>query len=160
MALLGSSRRRKWDQRYAAALNEARWVSTGLTESVASPTLSADSLTLYWNDNRPRLDRLQAEATALATAAPDGERRTKSTRLSETLNGLAESMQSHVQLRGAMPTAAGTDVTLSQSRSVVENRRRSLQDAIDERPITTPPTTPGPGGPAGSPPPPPPGWSS
>ena len=160
--LLRNSRRRKWDERYTGDLAEARWVSTALADSVASPTLSTDSVTLYWNESRPRLDQLKSELVALGIAAPDQERRAKAARVSEGVDGLVESMQSHVGLRGAMPSAPGGDVTLSQSRSVVENRRRTLQDAIEERPITTPPATPGPGpgGPTGSPPPPPPpGWS-
>lgn len=167
--LVRNSGRRKWDGRLAADLTEARWMATTLTDSVASRTLSPDAVTLYWNESRPRVDALQAELATLPAGAPDDPRRTRAVRVGEGVRALAEALRSHVELRGVLPGAPGAQVSLEQSQSVVETRRRGLQDAIDDRPVAGQPYTPGPGptgppappGPTGPPPPPPPpGWSS
>jgi hypothetical protein len=135
--LLRSSRRRAWDARYATALDEARWVTTVLTASLVNPTVSSDATTLYWNENQPRVQALQGELAALSTSKPDDERGSKVDRISTSLAALTESLSALVALRGAVTDSPDAELSLQQSRAAVQERSRTLQDAIDDR--TTPP---------------------
>jgi hypothetical protein len=131
------SRRRRWDARFAAALSEARWAATVLATSLADPTLSADATTLYWNENRPRLQAAQDEFEALGTTKPTEARGARAEHISGELTSLAEAMSALVALRGAVSSSPEVDVTLQQSRTAVRERGRSLLDAIDEQPDRT-----------------------
>jgi hypothetical protein len=132
--LVVASRRRRWDARFTAAAGEARWAATVLATSLAEPSLSADSTTLYWNENRPRLQAAQDEFDALGTTNPNEARGVRAEHVSSELNSLVEAMSALVALRGAVPDAPDTDVTLQQSRTAVHEHSRSLLDALDEPP--------------------------
>lgn len=140
--LVRASRRRAWDTRYAAALDDARWVTTVLTVSLLNPTLSSDAATLYWTESQPRLQALQDELAALGTTKPDVARGMKADRVSSSLSAVVESMSALVALRGAVADSPDADQTLQQSHAALQERSATLQDAIDERPAPTPPPQP------------------
>ena len=132
--LVRGSRRRQWDTRFAAALDEARWVTTVVGTSLVDPTLSSDAATLYWNESQPRLQALRDELAALGTSKPDAARGLRVDRVSGDLAALGESLSALVALRGAVADSPDADLSLQQSRAAVEEHRRILQDAIDDRP--------------------------
>lgn len=125
--LFRRSRRRTWDTRFTTALGEARWMTTVVTESLLSPTLSADASTLYWNESRPRVERLHDELSALGTSRPDKTRGARVERVFGSLTPLAASLTALVTIRGAAPDS---DLAVQRSRADVQQRARTLQDAI------------------------------
>jgi hypothetical protein len=127
------SRRRRWDARLTAAIGEARWAATVLATSLAEPALSADATTLYWNENRPRLQAAQDEFEALGTTNPTEARGVRAQHISDELTSLTEAMSALVALRGAAPDLPEADVTLEQSRAAVHDHSRSLLSALDEQ---------------------------
>jgi hypothetical protein len=132
--LVRASRRRQWDARFGAALDEARWVTTVVVTSLVNPTLSADAATLYWNESQPRLQALRDELAALGTSKPDEARGLRADRVAGDLAVLGESLSALVALRGAVADSPDAGLSLQQSRTAVEQRSRILQDAIDDRP--------------------------
>ena len=142
--LVRAMRRRGWDSRFAVALVDARWVATDLTGLLLGPTLTPDGATLAWTENQPRIQGLHDELTALGAAKPDDRRGARVDRVSSDLTSLTESISALVALRGAVADSPDAGVTLEQARAAVENRSRSLQDAIDDRPAPgAAPTAPG-----------------
>lgn len=135
--LVRRSRSRAWDARFAAAIEEARWVTTVVAVSLVNPTLSTDAMTLYWNESQPRIQRLQDELAALSTAKPDPTRRAKVDRLARDLESLHQSMSTLVAVRAAAADSPAGDVSLQQARTTVQERSRNLQEGIGDR--TAPP---------------------
>jgi hypothetical protein len=136
------ARRRRWDGRFTAALGEARWAATVLATSLAEPTLSADATTLYWNESRPRLQAVQDELEALRSTGPNEARRARADQVAGELTALTEAMSALVALRGAVPEASDSDLSLQQSRTAVHEHSRSLQDVIGEQPVPQSPPPP------------------
>lgn len=129
---------RAWDERLAAAEQEASWIEDSLAAQVLSGTSTAEAQTI-WSAAQPRLLEVDASFNSLTTAL-DAARAERATDLRGLLRGVVEAIGADL----AAPPGAGPDQFRAR-RAVVDSARRELRTTLGpaQRPS-------GPGGSGGS----------
>ena len=115
---------RAWDERLAAAEQEASWVEDSLTPQVLSRTSTAEAQSI-WTAAQPRLLETDATFHTLTTSAPDAARAGHATDVRELLRTLVEA----VGVDLAAPADGGPDQFRAR-RAVVDSARGRLRTTL------------------------------
>ena len=115
---------RAWDERLAAAEQEASWVEDSLTPQVLSRTSTAEAQSI-WTAAQPRLLETDATFHTLTTTAPDAARAGRATDVRELLRALVEAVEADL----AAPADGGPDQFRAR-RAVVDSARGGLRSTL------------------------------
>lgn len=115
---------RAWDERLAAAEQEASWVEDSLTPQVLSRTSTAEAQSI-WTAAQPRLLETDATFHTLTTSAPDAARAGHATDVRELLRTLVEAVGADL----AAPADGGPDQFRAR-RAVVDSARGRLRTTL------------------------------
>jgi hypothetical protein len=125
-----------WDERLAAAEQEASWVEDSLAPQVLSRTSTAEAQSI-WTAAQPRLLETDATFHTLTTTAPDAARAAHATEVRELLRALVEALGADL----AAPADGGPDEFRAR-RAVVDSARSELRSTLS-RPSGSDPSEPG-----------------